>query len=284
MAGLVLGLVGSGNRATVTITGTHTTNVISGFLYKTKDGGRVDVTMSNVQMTGAGAGVRTYGSITATGNTISGGGNPSSGTPEGFHALDLNDTATPVPDQLVTLTGNTITGFTSAGFQGDALVSEETVWRVVVIGNTMGGNSDADVDTKSYTNLLEGNTFNANAAGSTRVVGAHFGITYSVNNAYTVQDGGAGLEATAGDGPDHTHNIYPGAFSNGDTFVLGTGSLVAKAQVQCTGSLGFAGPRAGFIELDHPTWTPAGGTPWQAVSTQCGGIPPTYFTTVLYRP
>lgn len=285
MAGVVLGLVGSGNRATVTIANMTLTNVVSGFLYKTNDGGRVDVTMTNVTGTGMGVGVNTWGSITATGNNLTGGGNPSSGNPAGFHAQDLNTTATPVPDQLVTLTSNTIRGFTTSSFQGDGVVSEETVWRLVAIGNTIGGNSDGDIDTKSYTNLLEGNTFEANAAGSTRLVGAHFGITYSVNNAYAVQSGGAGIEATAGGGPDPTHPSLPGAISNGDTFILADSTaLVAKAQVQCSGSTGFAGPRAGNVELDHPTWTPAGGTPWQAISSQCQGVPPTYVTTVTYRP
>ncbi len=282
MAGLVLGLVGTGGRATVTITGTDTTNVVSGFLYKTNDGGRVDVTMTGVVGSGFGAGVHTYGSVTASGNTLTGGGNPSTGDPVGFKADDLNTTGTPVPDQTFTVTGNTVTDFTSTGFQGDGAGAEETVWRAVVIGNTFGNESDASVDTKAQTTLVEGNTFLPNAAGSIRELAAHFGITYSVGNTYTVQ-AGAGIEATAGAGPDPANPIYPGAVSNGDTFTIGSGSLIAKAEVACTGSTGFTGPRTGFVELDHPSWT-SGGTPWATAPQQCGGVPPTYAPVVNFRP
>jgi hypothetical protein len=268
IAGVALGAVGAGNRATVTINGGSWTNVVSGVLYKTNDGGRLDATLTGVTATGTGAGIRTYGSVTLTRDTLTGGGNPSSGDPAAGHALDLNTTGTPVADQYLTATGNILRGFTTTTFQGDALVGEETVTLMTVQGNTIGGVSDADVDSKAAKTVVVGNRFDG--AAGVRQVDAHTGRLYSVANTYIVPAGAYGVQATAGwGGPDPQHPARAGLTSDSDTFTLASGANVARATVACTGSTGFDTPRAGVIELINATWTPAGGTPWIAPATTC---------------
>jgi hypothetical protein len=268
IAGIALGAVGAGGRASVTISGGTWTNVVSGVLYKTNDGGRLDATLTGVTATGMGAGIRTYGSVTLDHNRLTGGGNPSSGDPAAGHTLDLNTTGTPVADQTLTATWNVLRGFTTTTFQGDALVAEETTILASVVANTVGDVSDADVDSKAAKTVVSGNRFDG-AAGQ-RQVDAHTGLLYSTGNTYVVPSGAYGVQSTAGwGGPDPQHPARAGLTSAGDTFDLTAGGLVARATVACTGSTGFTSPRAGVIELIDATWTPAGGTPWIAPATTC---------------
>jgi hypothetical protein len=278
MAGIDLGAVGSGLRASVVIDGGTWTNVVSGVLYKTNDGGRLDGTLKNVTATGMGAGIRTYGSVTLVDNHLTGGGNPSSGDPAAGHALDLNTTGTPVRDQIVRVTGNFITGFTTTTSQGDDVVLEETVWKGTISDNDMSNVSDALVDSKARLVNVTNNTFHG--AVGVRMVDSHVGHLYSIGNDYTVPNGAYGLQSTSGYGTDPTHPDKAGLISDGDTFDISSGGLVARATVACNGSTGFTDNRVGVIWLRQAEWTPSGGTPWVSPHSVCANNGVDYFPSV----
>lgn len=276
MQGIVLGLVGAGGRASAQIIGGTTQNVVCLINYKSNDGGRLDGLIRNMNSTGLGVAIRTYGSAEAYSSTLYGGANPASGDPGAVRGLDLNDTATVVADQKVIVQDCSIMDF--AGGNSDGVSAEETVAYLEVSRSYLANFSDAAVDSKANLALVADNTFEGSYG--VRITDSHIGRLYSVNNLYSVPTGVYALQASSGYGADPQHPTDPGLTSLRDQFTL-NGGLVARAVVACQGSTGFFSTRCGVIRLLGASWTPAGGTPWIAPHSVCSTDGLDYFPSVV---
>lgn len=243
---------------------------------ESNDGGRLDAKITGITATGLGAGIRTYGSAEAYNCFLTGGANPQTGDPCGVRGLDLNDTATVVPDQVVIVRDCAITGFT--GGNSDGCGAEETVAYFEVSRSQFSTFSDAAVDSKAAVAVVVGNTFSG--FYGVRIVDSHIGRLYSAHNDYIVPTGVYGLQASSGYGTDPQHPTDPGLTSLGDTFHL-AGGLVARALVACQGSTGFSSTRCGVIRLIGSTWDGTNPTPWVAPHGVCSTDGLDYFPSVI---
>lgn len=245
--GLVRDSLPDGGSATVDISGT-TLHDARSILFAPKAGGPVSVRLDHITATGLGDGIRaTANAIDVTSSTLTGGGAPPSGNPAGIHSLDDSAGNVAVPGSHINVSGSTIIGFTSTGFQGDSIIGETRVATALIEGNVLGHNSDTGgLDSKIANAVVRDNMIYSDGD---RALASHFGtLTSSGNTIYQVLSAPDGTRGKA-------YQASGTLVASGDTVVLAVGAYLAQAVVVLTPRSGPPStyPRVGELTLTHIT-------------------------------
>jgi hypothetical protein len=245
--GLVHDTVTAAGTGSVTITDTSLTDVRC-IVCADGPGGPIDAELTGVRATGLGDGVRAVTNALDVDRTVlTGGGAPPLGSPAGLHSLDDAAGNVAVAARRLTVSNSTITGFTSAKFQGDSIIGETRVASADIENNTLGHNSDSGgVDSKIRSVTFTGNTVYSDGY---RGVVSHYGtLTASGNTIYQVARSARGQ-------PGQAYQATGTLNATGDTVVLGAGAVLAFATYAATGRSAPSStfPRVGAITLSGIT-------------------------------
>ena len=241
--GLVLDAVSNAGTGAATVSGT-TLHDVRSVVFAKSQGGPIDVRLTGVHASGLGDGVRAVANaLEVRDSVLTGGGVPPAGYPAGVHSLDDDAGNVAVPASYLNVLSSTITGFTSAKFQGDSILGETRVATADIENNVLGHNSDSGgIDSK-----IANATFRNNVVYSDgyRGVAGHYGTLRSSGN--TIYQ----AALTAGGKVGQAYQATGRLIATGDTVVLTPGALLAYATYTSQRDSGPLStyPRVGAITL-----------------------------------